>query len=99
MNDYSSETRWVVTDVPMYAFRARLPVPPQLAVFSSKRLETGNLTEEEVINVMREYQPEQVLLRRFKLPKVEEYIAQHYILIHSNGPIKLFVLKKLQSIY
>ena len=89
---YAPETNWVVTDLPMYAFRARLLVPPELAVFSSKRLETGNLTEAQIIDAIRQYKPEQVLLGRFQYPQVERYLAQGYRLIYFKGDqIKLYI--------
>ena len=72
------ETNWVVTDLPMYAFRARLSVPPNLAVFSQKRFLTGNLTEQEVIDTIQEYQPEQILLGRQTYPLIEEYLENGY---------------------
>lgn len=92
MIKYAPETNWVVTDLPMYAFRARLLVPPELAVFSSKRLETGNLTEAEIIAVIRKYQPEQVMLGRFQYPLVERYVAQGYRLIYfKDDQMKLYI--------
>ncbi len=92
MIKYAPETSWAVTDLPMYAFRARLLVPPELAVFSSKRLETGNLTEARIIAVIRQYQPEQVMLGRFQYPLVERYVAQRYRLIYfKDDQIKLYI--------
>lgn len=44
---------WVVTDHAFVAFKADRPVPPELAVISSKRVATGRLTAEEVIAVTR----------------------------------------------
>jgi hypothetical protein len=77
---HAPETNWVVTDLPMYAFRARLSVPPNLAVFSQKRFLTGNLTTQEVIDTIQEYQPEQILLGRQTYPVIEEYLENGYYL-------------------
>jgi hypothetical protein len=95
MIDHAPETNWVVTDLPMYAFRARLPVPPHLAVFSLKRIETGSLTEAEVEATVREYMPEQVLLGRFIYPSLEAFLEQHYRVIHSKEGMKLYLRKDL----
>jgi hypothetical protein len=95
MNKYAPRTHWVVTDLPMYAFRARLPVPPNLVVFSVKRFETGNLTEAEVIDTIREYQPEQILLGRYEYPQIEAFIDEGYYMIHSKGLLKLYIRNDL----
>jgi hypothetical protein len=98
MNKYAPETNWVVTDLPMYAFRARLPVPPNLAVFSVKRFETGNLSEAEIVETIREYHPEQVLLGRYTYPTVEEFLKGRYYLIHSKGFMKLYIRNDLAGV-
>jgi 4-amino-4-deoxy-L-arabinose transferase-like glycosyltransferase len=98
MIKYAPETHWVVTDLPMYAFRARLPVPPNLVVFSVKRFETGNLTEEEVIDTIREYHPEQILLGRYDYPRVAAFLAGRYYLIHSKELMKLYIRNDLAGV-
>ena len=95
MTKFAPETHWVVTDLPMYAFRARLPVPPNLAVFSQKRVETGNLTEEQLLETIKEWNPEQVLLGRFQFPRVEAYLRQNYRIVHATDNIKLYIRRDL----
>jgi 4-amino-4-deoxy-L-arabinose transferase-like glycosyltransferase len=95
MIDHAPETNWVVTDLPMYAFRARLPVPPNLAVFSLKRVETGSLSEAEVEETVRNYMPEQVLIGRFNFPSLQTFLEQHYRVIHSKEGMKLYLRKDL----
>lgn len=98
MTKYAPQTRWVVTDLPMYAFRARLPVPPNLVVFSVKRFETGRLTEQEVIDTIRAYRPEQVLLGRYEYPQIDRYLKGRYYLIHSKGLMKLYLRNDLAGV-
>jgi len=97
MADYAPLTEWVVTDLPMYAFRAGLPVPPELAVLSTKRLETGALTEQQIIEVVRAYQPEQVLLGRFKFPTLEQSLQSEYVMIYSKSRKRLYLRNDLQD--
>lgn len=97
MNEYVDRTNWIVTDVPMFAFRVNRPVPPVLATFSSKRLATGSLTEEDIIAAMQEYQPEQVLMARFEIPALEDYLREHYTLIIEPEFYRLFVRNDLVS--
>ena len=95
MEEYADQTNWVVTDMPIYAFRAHLPVPPLLATFSDKRLVTGSLTEEDILTTMREYNPEQVLMARFVIPPLETYLAEHYKLVLSEEFFRLFIRNDL----
>ncbi len=74
----SPQTNWIVTDSPMFAFRAGIPVPPATAVLSRKQLETGNITNEQLINIIKQYQPEQVFFKRFAWPEVTNYLQQNY---------------------
>lgn len=96
MREYASRTNWVVTDMPLYAFLIRKPVPPNLATFSEKRLNTGSLTEEEILETVKEYKPEQVLLVFFELDKLEEYLNQNYQLVHKNRGYRLYIRKDLE---
>lgn len=98
MDEYADQTNWIVTDMPLYAFRVGKPVPPILATFSQKRLSTGSLTEADILNAMREYQPEQVMMARFKIPALEEYLQEHYTLILEREFLRLFLRNDLLPI-
>jgi PelA/Pel-15E family pectate lyase len=69
--------RWVVTDYLLDAYRANSLVPPELAVFTEKRLVTGNLTNETVAESINRYLPDEVLLRRFRPTKSFIESIQH----------------------
>ena len=98
MDTYIDQTHWIMTDMPMYAFRVGRPVPPDLATFSQKRLSTSSLTEEDILAAMREYQPEQVLIARFQIPALEEYVQERYTLILSVEFFRLFLRNDLQPV-
>jgi hypothetical protein len=98
MSNYVDQTNWIMTDMPMYAFRVRRPVPPNVATFSSKRLATGSLTEEDILTAMRQYQPEQVLMARFEIPALESYLDENYNLILSVEFFRLFLRKDIQPV-
>jgi 4-amino-4-deoxy-L-arabinose transferase-like glycosyltransferase len=96
INLYSERTNWMVTDLPMFAFRAGIAVPPNLAVISGKRFASGELTEENIIETVREYTPEQVLIGRFKLPRLEQSMLENYALIlEREQELKLYIRKDL----
>jgi hypothetical protein len=60
-----SKPAWVFSDRPIYAFEAGLVVPPPAAVTSMKRLLTGELTEDMLLDIIRTYRPEYVVLERY----------------------------------
>jgi hypothetical protein len=98
MDAYVDQTQWIVTDMPMYAFRVQRPVPPSLATFSSKRLATGSLTEEDILTAIQEYRPEQVLMARFDIPALEAYLKENYRLILSVEYFRLFLRNDLRPL-
>jgi hypothetical protein len=95
MNKYIDQTNWIVTDMPMYAFRVQRPVPPNLATFSQKRLVTGSLTDKDIISAMQTYHPEQVLMARFTIPALETYLQKNYTLVLSVEFFRLFIRNDL----
>lgn len=74
----SSQTNWIVTDSPIFAVRAGIPVPPATAVLSRKQLETGNITNDKLIKIIEQYQPEKILLKRFPWTEVTDYLQKDY---------------------
>ena len=91
MSDHAGEARWVFTDRPMFAFASGLSVPPVLAVLSSKRLITGQLTETEILEALETYKPELILAARFDLPVVQEYMrTRNYRRIDSTLRYRLY---------
>jgi hypothetical protein len=96
MGSRADKTRWVVTDLPMYAFRAGVPVPPPLAAITDKRLASGELTQAQIIQVIEDYQPEQVLLGRFDLPDVEAYLKEDYRRFYQWGRKTLYLHGELK---
>lgn len=91
MSRYAFRTNWIVTDIPMYAFRENLLVPPHLATITDKRLSSGELTEDQIIQVIEEYHPEQVLLGRFDLPAVDAHLKDDYRRVYQWGRRRLYL--------
>jgi hypothetical protein len=94
--NYAAETNWVYTDRPIFAFRAHLPVPPSLAVISKKRLAAGALSEDQILEVLEEYEPEQIFQERSDFAVVEEYMSRrNYRRVDSSKKFRLFVREDL----
>lgn len=82
---YRDYTRWLFTDKPILAFENNMNQPPEIAVFTWKRLESGNLNSNALITVLRKYRPEQVVLARFtdqilRINEINAYLTANYTL-------------------
>lgn len=86
---HKNNTRWLVTDRPIFAFYSGILVPPELALISNKRILAKHFTENYLAALIAKYKPEQILLTRFKVyeNKLLVCIKQDYTKIYQN---KLF---------
>ncbi|MGA7936742.1 MAG: hypothetical protein WCA35_24515, partial [Kovacikia sp.] len=95
---FQFSTHWLFTDLPIVAFYTGLKVPPELAVFSTKRIASGSLSDPKLTSILKTYQPELVLLGRY--PKVEAalepYLNKHYVKQYEKDKVTLYVLKSLK---
>jgi 4-amino-4-deoxy-L-arabinose transferase-like glycosyltransferase len=86
---YKESTRWVFTDRPIYAFRMGLRVPPETAVMSFKRFNSGSLTLKDLLSVLENYRPEQLVFARW-VSKIKNdsslsnYINENYSRTYTN---------------
>lgn len=89
-----SHSGWVISDRLMDAYRSKLLVPPELAVFSRKRQLAGNLTTDDVLNSIERRKPIQVLLRRFPMnDRVRNFLELKYKRVHNPAGLDHYVLK------
>jgi hypothetical protein len=82
--DGRSKPAWVFSDRPIYSFEAGLTVPPPIAAVSSKRLASGQLTEGGLLDILKTYRPEFVVLERYlpdlSQPFIERLSADYELL-------------------
>ncbi|MEP0876718.1 glycosyltransferase family 39 protein [Funiculus sociatus GB2-M2] len=98
---YKDSTQWLFTDRPIYAFYAGLSVPPEIAVISEKRFNSGNLTNDDLLTILEKYRPEQIVFARwtekFKSDeKISAYIKENYSKTYENekDTVEHYVLKE-----
>ncbi len=84
---YAEQTHYLFTDRPMYAFRSGMRVHPGLAVITQKRYTTGEPSQEEIAAILEEIKPEQVILSRFEIPAVREYMSTRNFVRVDNSPV------------
>lgn len=92
MSELRGPDEVVVTDRPMFPFRMGKIVPPNLAVWSNKRFETGELTEAQVIEEIERWKPTQVLIGRYLAPGIIQYLQENadYIREYHYGDFRLY---------
>jgi len=95
MMQRADRTSWVYTIGDMYPFHAGLKVIPELAVVPAKRVWSG-LTAEQVLEIVKKYRPEQMILSARRLP-LEEGVRQlaeaEYELVCEERERELYVAK------
>ncbi|NJN73328.1 MAG: hypothetical protein HC799_11245 [Limnothrix sp. RL_2_0] len=72
---HKEQTHWLFTDIPMYGVRAQINVIPELAMVSRKRLVSGQVTAESVMDIVENHQPEQFVFGRF--PELEDWLKPY----------------------
>jgi len=82
---------YLITDRPMFAFRANRQIPPGLANLSQKVLRSGIVSQGQIIELIRSSGSPIVLLARFELPGVEEYLDARYDQKYGYRELRLFV--------
>lgn len=93
MAEQAHRTRWCLTDLPMYALRTGVDVPPEVAALSAKRLATGEYTQQDMLDQLRGLRPGLVYLARFDWPVVRSFLETdpQYRAVHSTGAGTLYV--------
>jgi hypothetical protein len=98
---------WVLADHAMDAYRAQRLVPPELAVWSAKRIIAGELPPQELIAVVERRRPERVLLRRFHQPQeFLDFLDSKYKYLNTSSvapeegkpPVRQYVLRSSPAV-
>jgi hypothetical protein len=96
MKLYRDQTRWVYSTAPIYAFHAEVLMIPELAVVPLKRFWSGDLTQQNIVNIVRQYHPEQVLFRSEPtLPEMNAYLKENYEIAYDDDYHVLWVTKEV----
>ena len=96
MRDRVATTRLVVTNDPMYAFRAGFVVPPAVAALPLLRIVTDPDLGEEIRTAFAGHAPEQVVITPHAAPQlvtwIKDAMADRYELALDEDGTKLYVL-------
>ncbi len=94
---YAPRVQWMFTYYrPIFAFHARLPVPPPLALLPAKRFWSGRLTEPDLLDALQKWSPELLLLESDKLVESwSTWIHENYQLAARDDNLLLYVHKAI----
>ena len=94
---YRDQTRWFYASNPIYAFYARLHVPPELVLLPRKRFWAGQIDWDEVVTILGTYQPEQLLLNagQIEQPRWRAFVEGKYDIVFNNGRLIHYVARDL----
>ncbi len=96
---HRATTQWLLTDVPILAFYTQINVPPELAVFSSKRLKSGNLDADALRRILRIYEPGQIVLGRYPELKtdLQPDLERRYSKAYEKDKMTQYLRRPLRS--
>ena len=94
---YRDQTRWFYASNPIYAFYARLHVPPELVLLPRKRFWSGQIDWDEFVTILGTYQPEQLLLNagQIEQPRWRAFVEGKYDIVFNNGRLIHYVARDL----
>ena len=98
MRQYAPRTHWCYARSMIYPFQARLSVPPQLTVVVLKRFWSDQITRQEIVDICRLYQPEQLLLYQKQTgDEWKQILGADYALAYQDKEYALYVAKWIKE--
>lgn len=98
LKEYQGRVKWAYSRSNIPVYHAGFVQPPELTILSKKRFWSGSMTEAGVLEAVRKYDCEVLVL----LPDIEmkqeawkKLTAERYVEVMSSGGASLFVAKRL----
>ena len=95
MKKFRDGTHFAYTKGSIFPFHAGLMVPPELAVLSLKRRWSGRITDAEILETVRRYRPEQLLIEKNSDEFLTPFAATNYTVAYDDGWTQLYVTSQL----
>lgn len=96
INRYKPFTKYLFTNEGVYSFHSGLPLPPQLADISLKRLWSGDMTNAKMAAELAAVKPGVILIanQTGELP-YQELLQNEYRLVYQDNEHQLYALKSI----
>ena len=98
IRENAEATRWCYTRFPEYAFAGGVIIPPELVAIPTPGSLERNLKGEHALEMVRNRQPEQMLVEGNVEMRNQEWaawITNHYVLVDQDGEKELWVSRQL----
>jgi hypothetical protein len=98
LKKYKMRVKWAFSDHPIVIAQAGYIMPPELTVLAKKRLWTGNITDETILETVKRYQCEVLVLysnRQLKEKSWNELVQNEYVNTWAEHNEYVFVKKRL----
>lgn len=95
MREYADKTRWVYAENPIYAFHAKLPMPPEIGMVTLKRFWSGQITTTKIVEISRHRLVNHLLLDSAGHQDTEwtDFLHREFIAIRNEGNWTLYFRK------
>jgi len=91
MRGYADDHQWIYSQSSMHAFHARLPMIPELAVLPRKRFWSKQISDKEVLDIVKRYHPHELLTAGEISLDWTDWLATSYARVFVYGEYQLFV--------
>ena len=101
LQEVAPKTRYGYTRAPAFLAQANCLALPELTILPRKRFWSGDITESRIREIIRERQPEILLLREegeVAEPAWQEILTAFYVHILSDRGLRLFMHQRLKVI-
>jgi len=91
MKSFAGNTRWAYCEKPIYAFQAGFPEPPKIAMVTLKRYWSGQINNDEILEVCHNYQPGEILLKPEMINEEWRNFLNNYTMAFQDKAFKLLL--------
>ena len=100
LKQYRGKVRWAFTSMGIFPSYAGYAIPPEVAVLPLKRFWSGNISAQGVLDVVKRYDCEIIILRDMELAyeKWKQYTDSDYVRVWSGNNMSIFVSKRLNPV-
>ncbi len=98
---YRDQSRWLFTPSRIYSFHSRIPIPPEVRWLSRKRFWSGQISTANIIDTVKAYRPEQILLshEETQMSEWSAILTNGYSRVLLDAANQLWVRKDVATTY
>ncbi|MCF7669264.1 MAG: hypothetical protein K9N48_05765, partial [Verrucomicrobia bacterium] len=95
LDEYKEGAEWLFTTDREYSFYSKIPIPPEVRWLSRKRFLSGQITTEQIVDVVAQYRVRLVLIPHDEVEKAvwNEFLTNNYERVWLDAKNQLWVRK------